>query len=209
MQQITPIEIRQKSFERSFRGYNSDEVDAFLHALAYAWEKLMQQLDEAKSALEVSDREVKRLQEIEDALLKTIKDAEVTACNITERAQKDAELKAREAKIEADNLIYETQKKIRAIEEDTEKKNRHLKEQMAWELAQTKKIVQEAEVYRDALLQKLQHLAEDILTKRQLIEGNIQRNVDNNAGSEIAKADVATTLSLDSEAATIILSSQL
>jgi cell division initiation protein len=209
MQQIKPIEIRQKSFERSFRGYNSDEVDAFLHALAYAWEKIMQQLDEVKSALEVSDREIKRLQGIENALLRTIKDAEITACNITEQAQKEAELKARETKIETDTLIYETQKKIRAIEEATEKKNQHLKEQMTWELAKTKKMVQEAEVYRDALLQKLRHLAEDILAKSQLTEGSIQHNVDDNEDSEIAKTDMATTLSLDSEAAAVILASRL
>jgi cell division initiation protein len=187
MQQIKPIEIRQKSFERSFRGYNSDEVDAFLHALAYAWEKVTEQLHEVKSALEVSDREVKRLQGIENALLTTIKDAEITARHITEQAQKEAELKAREAKIETDNLIYEAQKKIRALEEDTEKKHRHLKEQMVWELAKTKKTVQEAETYRDTLLQKLQHLAEDILTRSQLIEKNIQHNVENNEYSETEK----------------------
>jgi cell division initiation protein len=209
MQQIKPIEIRQKSFERSFRGYNSDEVDAFLHALAYAWEKVTQQLDEVKAALEVSDREVKRLQGIENALLKTIKDAEITAYNITKQAQKDAELKAREAKIETDKLIYETHEKIRAIEEDNEKKNQHLKEQMAWELAKAKKMVQEAEMYRDTLLQKLQHLAEDILTRSQLIEGNIQHHVDNDEGSKVAKTDMATTLSLDSGAAAVVLASQL
>jgi cell division initiation protein len=204
MQQIKPIEIRHKSFERSFRGYNSDEVDAFLHALAYAWEKVTQQLDEIKSALEASDKEVKRLQEIENALLKTIKDAEITACNITERAQKEAELTAREAKIEAENLIYEALKKIRVVEEDTEKKNQHLKEQMACELAKTKEMVQEAETYRDTLLQKLQHLAEDILTKSQLIDRNVQHNVDNNEYPKIATTDMTTIPSLDSETAAVI-----
>ena len=180
MQQITPIEIRQKSFEKSFRGYNSDEVDAFLHALAYVWEKVMKQLDEIKSILETSDREVKRLQGIENALLKTIKDAEITARNITEQAQKEAELKAREAKIEIDTLVYEAQKKSKAIEEENQKKHQHLKEQMAWESAKTKKMVQEAETYRDTLLQKLQHLAEDILTRSQLVESNMQHKVDDN-----------------------------
>jgi len=184
MQQITPIEIRQKSFEKSFRGYNPDEVDAFLHALAYAWEKLMKQLDEVESALEANNREVKRLQGIENALLKTIKDAESTARHITEQAQKEAELQAREAKIEADNLIYKAQEKIKAIEEDNQRKHQHLKEQMARELGRTNKMVQEAETYRDTLLQKLQHLAEDILTRSQLIERNIQYNVDNNENAE-------------------------
>jgi cell division initiation protein len=203
MQQITPIEIRQKSFEKSFRGYNSDEVDAFLHALSYAWEKLMKQLDEVESMLEANNKEVRRLQGIENALLKTIKDAEFTARNITEQAQKEAELQAREAKIETDNLIYKAQEKIKAIEEDNQRKHQHLKEQMAWELAETKKMIQEAETYRDTLLQKLQHLAEDILTRSQLIERNIQHNVDDNENLEGKETDMDTALALDSKAAAV------
>jgi DivIVA domain-containing protein len=35
MQQITPIEIRQKNFEKSFRGYQPDEFSAFLHTLSH------------------------------------------------------------------------------------------------------------------------------------------------------------------------------
>lgn len=203
MQQITPIEIRQKSFEKRFRGYNPDEVDAFLHALAYAWEKLMTQLEEVKSALEANSREVKRLQGIENALLKTIKDAEVAAHNIIGQAQKEAELKAREAKIETDALIYEAKETIKAIEKDSQSKHQHLKEQMAWELARTKKMVQEAETYRDTLLQKLQHLAEDILARSELIERNIQHNVGDNENSEREKTDMDKALLLDSKAAAV------
>ena len=31
---ITPLEIRQKAFEKNFRGYNQDEVNAFLQTLS-------------------------------------------------------------------------------------------------------------------------------------------------------------------------------
>ena len=36
---ITPLEIRQKSFEKVFRGYDKDEVAAFLQILGSEWEK--------------------------------------------------------------------------------------------------------------------------------------------------------------------------
>ena len=106
MQSITPIEIRQKSFAKSFRGYHPDEVSAFLHALSYAWEKLTARLDEVTSTLEDSNTAVRRLQGVEHALLKTIKDAEVTAHHITEQAKKEAELKARETKLETEKMIH-------------------------------------------------------------------------------------------------------
>ena len=38
---VTPLEIRKKSFEKVFRGYDKDEVNAFLVSLSQAWEKVM------------------------------------------------------------------------------------------------------------------------------------------------------------------------
>ena len=202
MQQITPIEIRQKSFEKSFRGYNPDEVNAFLHVLAYAWEKLITRLDEVESMLEDSRKEVRRLQGVENALLKTIKDAEVTAHSITEQAKKEAELQARETKIETEEMIYKAQEKVKVIEEDNRKRHRQLEKQIERELARTQKIVQETETYRDTFLQKLQYLTEDILTGRsRLIESNIQPNVDNKEDSKGEKPDTVPPLGPDSVAA--------
>ena len=37
---ITPLEIRQKAFEKNFRGYNQDEVNAFLQTLSQEWERV-------------------------------------------------------------------------------------------------------------------------------------------------------------------------
>jgi cell division initiation protein len=31
---VTPLEIRQKTFEKNFRGYQTDEVNAFLLTLS-------------------------------------------------------------------------------------------------------------------------------------------------------------------------------
>ena len=42
---ITPLEIRQKTFEKSFRGLDKDEVNAFLLSLSHEWERM---LDENK-----------------------------------------------------------------------------------------------------------------------------------------------------------------
>ena len=42
---ITPLEIRQKAFEKVLRGYDKDEVNAFLQTLSQEWERI---LDESK-----------------------------------------------------------------------------------------------------------------------------------------------------------------
>ena len=43
---ITPIEIRQKTFEKVFRGYDKEEVQAFLQSLSQEWERLNAELRE-------------------------------------------------------------------------------------------------------------------------------------------------------------------
>mmetsp|Transcript_4364 Transcript_4364/g.9884 ORF Transcript_4364/g.9884 Transcript_4364/m.9884 type:complete len:201 (-) Transcript_4364:22045-22647(-) len=191
MQTITPIEIKQKSFEKSFRGYKPDEVDAFLHALAYAWEKLTTQLDELKSTIEIDRREIKRLQGIETALLQAVKSVEATTRNITEQAQTEAELKVREAKITADRLIREAQEKINTIERDNQRKHTHLKAQIAQESAKATERIQEAETYRNTLLQTLRRLAEDILKSTQ-VEKNVQRKADTDKTQEDAHMEQAS-----------------
>jgi cell division initiation protein len=204
MQQITPIEIRQKSFERRLRGYNPDEVSAFLHALAYVWEKLTVRLGEVESTLEDSRKEVSRLQGVENALLKTIKEAEFTAHSILEQAKKEAELQTRATKIETEKMIYEAHARVKTIEEDHQRRHWRLKKQMELELAEIKKVVQETEMYRSRFLQKLQYLSEDVLTSRsQLIESNIQHNADHDKDPKEEKPDMDPSDS-DSEAVAVV-----
>ena len=173
MQQITPIEIRQKKFGKSFRGYNTDEVDAFLYSLSHAWEKLIVQFSEVSDALEQSSREIKRLQGVENAIVKTLNESESTARNIIEKATQEADLKTREAEFEVGSMLQKAHEKAKAVEEEYAQKYQAAQEQMTQKLEATKKVVQEIEVYRDSLLQKLQTLAEDILAKGRTIEDKI------------------------------------
>ena len=55
---ITPLEIRQKAFEKGFRGYNPDEVNAFLQSLSQEWERSVDEGKELRIKLEACEREV-------------------------------------------------------------------------------------------------------------------------------------------------------
>ncbi|HEY0743715.1 MAG TPA: DivIVA domain-containing protein, partial [Chryseosolibacter sp.] len=72
---ITPLEIRQKTFEKNFRGYEKDEVHAFLLTLSQEWERLMDENKELRIKLETTEREVSKLREVESSLFKTLKTA--------------------------------------------------------------------------------------------------------------------------------------
>src|SRR5689334_10007246 len=102
---ITPIEIRQKSFEKVFRGYDKEEVDAFLLSLSQEWERVIDENKEYRIKLEVAEREVKKLREVETSLYKTLKTAEDTSTHLVEQATKSAEMQMKEAQVKADSLL--------------------------------------------------------------------------------------------------------
>ena len=62
---ITPLEIRQKSFEKVFRGYDKDEVAAFLQTLSQEWERIMDEQKELRYKLEATREEIQKLREVE------------------------------------------------------------------------------------------------------------------------------------------------
>ncbi|MEO0640358.1 MAG: DivIVA domain-containing protein, partial [Bacteroidota bacterium] len=73
---ITPIEIRQQSFKRALRGYDKDEVDAFLLALSQEWEHQLEAYRSLKEELEKTQSKYNTLKEVEDILHKTLMQAE-------------------------------------------------------------------------------------------------------------------------------------
>ena len=96
---ITPLEIRQKTFEKNIRGFDKDEVNAFLISLSAEWEKLLDEIKETRFRLENSEKEVAKLREVESSLYKTLKTAEDTGANLIENSRKEAELQIKESQL--------------------------------------------------------------------------------------------------------------
>ncbi|MGD1840134.1 MAG: DivIVA domain-containing protein [Thermonemataceae bacterium] len=131
---ITPIEIRQKTFEKVFRGYDKEEVSAFLQSLSQEWERINTALRDTKMRLEMADKEVSQLREVETSLFKTLKTADDTAANLVDQAKKDAELKVKEAQIKADEILNDARIQARNIIQKAENKASKVMQEMIGEL---------------------------------------------------------------------------
>ncbi len=81
---ISPIEIRKKEFEKAFRGYEKEEVDASLQSLSQEWEKVQDESRELQKKVELLEKEIDRMREVEATLFRTLKTAEDTSSNIIE-----------------------------------------------------------------------------------------------------------------------------
>lgn len=118
---LTPLDIRKQEFSRGLRGYEAEEVDAFLQMVSNQWEEL---LDESRrNSEEIRDLKTKlshyekveealqeALQTARDSSKKSIENAEQKAALLIERAEARADEIKREAEIERHQLKRETTK---------------------------------------------------------------------------------------------------
>jgi len=162
---ITPLEIRQKSFERGFRGYDKDEVQAFLKSLSEEWERVQDEIKELKMKLEASEKEVHKLREVESSLFKTLKTAEDTGANMIQQANKSAELHLKESQMKADAVMSETKSKARALIEKAEMETKDVIVGMHDEVKLLEQSFRTIENYRDNLMVELKNLSNDLLEK--------------------------------------------
>lgn len=162
---ITPIEIRQKAFSRVLRGYDKEEVDAFLQTLSQEWERVMDENKEYRIKLDISEREVRKLREVEGSLYKTLKAAEETGSHLIEQANRSAELYLREAKAHADSLLREARAKAQQMLQETEVRSRRALEETLGELKSLEKDFRQLENQKENFVLEVRSMASDTLEK--------------------------------------------
>lgn len=123
---ITPIEIRQKDFEKVFRGYEKETVDAFLLSLSQEWERIMDENKDLRKGIDNAEKEVIRLREVENSLFRTLKTAEDAGNHLIDSANKTAELHVREAQMNAEAIMNEARSRARTILEEAEEKAKEI-----------------------------------------------------------------------------------
>lgn len=162
---ITPLEIRQKNFEKVFRGYDKDEVQAFLNSLSHEWERLLDEYKEIKIKLEATQNEVEKLRQVESSLFKTLKTAEDTGANMIEQANKAAELKMREAKMESEQTIMEANSRATSIIENAQKTSQQMLADMMDAIKSLENDYHRIESLRDSMLLELKNISADTMEK--------------------------------------------
>lgn len=191
---ITPLEIRQKAFEKNFRGYNQDEVNAFLQTLSQEWERIYDENKELRIKLEATEREVLKLREVESSLYKTLKTAEDTGANVIEQARQAAELNMRESQLNAEAILNEAKTKARNVIEESEVRSKNTLAEMEERLKMLVENYKKLESTRDDLLQDLKRISQDNMERVERIR-NSTKNFDADKYAAEAKAGLQKTIS--------------
>lgn len=159
---ITPLEIRQKSFEKSFRGYEKEGVDAFLQSLSQEWERLLMDNRNQAQRLESAERDVQKLREVESSLYKALKTAEDTKASMIDQANKSAELQVKEAKMHADSIMNDAKSKAKNLLEEAEAVVKEINAELREQIKQVEADFRTIEHQRDNILLEMKNIAKDV-----------------------------------------------
>jgi len=149
--------------EGTTRGYDKDEVDAFLVSLSQAWEKVMDENKELTIKLESAEKEIAKLREIENSLFKTLKTAEDTGANMIEQANKTAELHMKETQMKSDALMNESESKAKSVLEEAESNARMILDDLQDEVKKIEENYNQMQQQRDTLLREIKNTADAFL----------------------------------------------
>lgn len=156
---ITAIEIRQHTFEKGLRGYKPEEVDAFLVSLSQEWERVTSDYKMMKMQLELAEKELGKLKEVEMTLFRTLKTAEDTSTQITDQANKAAEQYLAEARSKADDILADARKRSALMVQDAENQSRYLKDNILNDLKVLEHDFKALEGYKENLAVQIRALA--------------------------------------------------
>ena len=167
---ITPLEIRQHEFEKTFRGYNIEEVDSFLVNLSQEWERVLNDSKMLRMQLEIAEKEANKLREIEMTLYKTLKTAEDTSTMITDQANQQADKHIQETKLYNEKLLMDAQQKANGIVRQAEEQARYIKEVVLGDVKVLERDFRAMDHYKTNLLAQMRSLSTSTLEHVQRFE---------------------------------------
>ena len=124
---LTPMDIHDHQFKKSFRGYSENEVDDFLDRVVADFEKLLRDNDRLKNQINSDAKELDKYRSLEKTMNDTLMVAQRTA----------------------DEVISNARKTVDDMKEQAARECQQIREQAQYEAKQT---IDNANLQRDAIL---------------------------------------------------------
>jgi len=124
---LTPLDIHNKEFTKSFRGYDEDEVNEFLDQVVKDYEIVIREKRALEEKVNQLNERLNHFTNIEETLNKSILVAQETAEELKSNAAKESKLIVKEAEKNADRIINEALTKSRQISIEVEEMKKQAK----------------------------------------------------------------------------------
>jgi cell division initiation protein len=168
---LNALNIKNQEFNTSLKGFNKEEVVAFLERIADEFEQLQSENDRLKKENDLLKEQNKKYKKMEEHLQNTLVSAQETSSKAVESAKKQTALIIREAELRANQIIEKAKTDANSIREAVIR----LREE------------------KNLLISKLKAIVE---TQASLLEGNKAglENKDENIGLEKSEINIDSIL---------------
>ena len=153
---LTPMDIHDHQFKKSFRGYSENEVDDFLDRVVADFEKLLRDNDRLKNQINTDAKELEKYRSLEKTMNDTLMVAQRTA----------------------DEVISNARKTVDDMKEQAARECQQIREQAQYEAKQT---IDNANLQREAILAEYAKLVSEkqsfMLKFRTMLEAELALTV--------------------------------
>ncbi len=112
---FTPFGIKNQEFNKSVRGYDRDEVNAFLERLSDEFEQLQNENDKLKNELDRQEEQLKEFKRIEKNLQTAMLSQTESTSKAVDSAKKQTALMIKEAELKATQLIEKAKESANSV----------------------------------------------------------------------------------------------
>jgi cell division initiation protein len=112
---FSPMSIKKQEFSKSVRGYDRDEVQAFLHKLSDEFEALQKENEQLKKELDAANIKLNEFRRIEKNLQDTLLKAQESSTKALESTRKQSNLMVKEAEIKASQILEKARESANEI----------------------------------------------------------------------------------------------
>jgi cell division initiation protein len=115
---MTPLDVQSHSFARRLRGYDPDEVDAFLRIVSEDYEALVRETTSQTDRLWRLERRIEELSAQEQLLKQTLISAQAMCEELRRTAERDAELRLAEVEVRAEKILDASHRRAAQLAQD-------------------------------------------------------------------------------------------
>ncbi len=116
MQDLTPLEIQKQTFARKLKGYDADEVRAYLQMVAEEIERLVRDVDRLSRENVMLREDLDDHNQRERILKDTLLSAQKVSEDVKSNARKEAELIVKDAELLSERLVSQAMSRVADLE---------------------------------------------------------------------------------------------
>ena len=115
---ITPVDLENKEFKKSFRGYDMDEVEAFLEELVKDYSRIYRENASMKDKNAILNDAVENYKGMEETMRSAIISAQRTSEEIIKNAHEQADNIINDAKVRAQKILNDMDGQIQEMKRE-------------------------------------------------------------------------------------------